>query len=261
MSALCRSTYRRWGLAALLLGATSPAARADDTDLEVDAKLDARALADDAAFTPGIARAAGRGRALTVAAMTWNGAADSNKTTLDMTGEVGIYGPFRLVLQVSNVFDTARPGIGAAVQWLDEGRHGVASSFYLSYKAEGFSEPEGEIEALLSFAKHIGPLHGTLNVAYGQDPEAKERDGEAAAALHVEPIRGLFAGVVGRYRDALGGGGEQGVIRDLLAGASATYTIGKVGVTVTGGIAGVELQTESSMKTGPAGVLSLGAVF
>jgi hypothetical protein len=256
-----RSPYRRWSLAALLLAAASPAARAESDDLGVDRVLAARDLADDDAFTPGIARAAGRGRAVTVAAMTWNGAAEANKTTLDMIGEIGIYGPIRLVLQVSNVFDTARPGIGAAVQFLDERRHGVSSSAYLSYKAEGFSEPEGEIEALLSFAKHIGPLRGTLNLAYGQDPEAKERDGEAAAALHVEPVHGLFAGVVGRYRDALGSGGDKGVIRDMLAGASATYALGKVGVTVTGGIAGVELQTDASMKTGPAGVLSLGAVF
>lgn len=260
MSAI-RLPYRRWSLAALLLAATSSTARAEDTDVGTGQTIEARDLADDQAFTPGIARAAGRGRAVAVAAMTWNGAAADNKTTLDVIGEVEVYGPIRLVLQVTNVFDTARPGIGAAVQFLDEARHGVSSSAYLSYKTEGFSEPEGEIEALLSFAKHIGPLRGTLNLAYGQDPEAKERDGEAAVALHVEPVRGLFAGVVGRYRDALGSGGEKGVIRDLLAGASATYTLGKVGVTMTGGIAGIELDTANSMKTGPAGVLSLGAMF
>jgi hypothetical protein len=165
------------------------------------------------------------------------------------------------VLQVTNVFERARPGIGAAIQFLDEQRHGVSSSAYLSYKPEGFSEPEGEIEALVSFGKQLGPIHGTLNLAYGQDPEARERDGEAALALRVEPVHGLFAGVVGRYRDALGSGGENGVIRDLIAGASATYAFGKLGVTLTGGIAGVETTTSGSMEAGPAGVLSLGAVF
>jgi hypothetical protein len=159
------------------------------------------------------------------------------------------------------VFDTARPGIGAAIQWLDEHKHGVSSSAYLSYKAEGFTEPEGEVEAVLSFGKHMGPLRGTLNLGYGQDPDAKERDGEAAAALHIEPIRGLFTGVVGRYRDALGSGGDKGIVRDVIAGASATYTLGKVGVTLTGGFAGVKEETSPSMKTGPAGVLSLGGMF
>jgi hypothetical protein len=254
---------RRGVLAALMIAVMSSAAYAEDIDLGGEQKVVARDVAEGDAFTPGIARSTGRGRAIAVGAMTWNGAAPDGKTktTLDMTGEVGIFGPFRLVLQVANVFDTARPGIGAAVQWLDEQKHGVSSSAYLSYKAEGFTEPEGEIEAVLSFGKHLGPLRGTLNLAYGQDADAKERDGEAAAALHIEPIRGLFTGVVGRYRDALGSGGDKGIIRDVIAGASATYTLGKIGVTVTGGISGVKEDTAPSMKTGPVGVFSLGAVF
>lgn len=249
----------RWTFAALALAASAPAAHADQAELGLPQKASARDVAAGGAFTPAIARSAGEGRALTVGAMTWNGA--SGKATLDLTGELQVWGPVRLVLQVASVFDVARPGIGAAVQWLDERRHGVSSSAYLSYKAEGFTEPEGEIEALVSFGKQLGPVRGTLNLAYGQDPEAKERDGEAAVALHVEPMHGLFAGVVGRYRDALGSGGDKGVLRDVLAGASATYALGKIGVTLTGGIAGVETEAAGSMKAGPAGVLSVGAVF
>lgn len=251
-------------LAALAIAFAPSAAYAENTDVGGESKVVARDVADSDAFTPGIARSTGAGRAVTVAAMTFNGALATDKTTLDMTGEVGVFGPVRLVLQVANVFVKARPGIGAAIQWLDEQKHGVSSSAYLSYKAEGFTEAEGEIEAVLSFGKHLGPMHGTLNLAYGQDPEAKERDGEAAAALHIEPIRGLFAGVVGRYRDALGSGGDKstGLIRDMLAGASATYTLGKFGITATGGISGVQTnEAGSSLKTGPAGVLSIGAVF
>jgi AcrB/AcrD/AcrF family len=104
-------------------------------------------------------------------------------------------------------------------------------------------------------------MSSTTPRAYGQDPEARERDGEAAAALHLEPVRGLFAGVVGRYRDALGSGGENGVIRDVITGATATFTLGKFGVTAVGGFAGVETTDGGSMQTGPAGVVSLGAVF
>ncbi|HWO26640.1 MAG TPA: hypothetical protein VNO30_48255 [Kofleriaceae bacterium] len=247
------------GLAALLLAASAPAAFAESIDTDVERSIEGRDVAADHAFTPGIARATGAGRAVVTAATTLNGASD--QVTLDMIGDIRIFGPVRLVLQVTNVFETARPGIGAAIQFLDEQRHGVAASGYLSYKAEGFTEPEGEIEALLSFGKQLGPLRGTLNLAYGQDPEARERDGEAAAALHLEPVRGLFAGVVGRYRDALGSGGENGVIRDVLAGASATYTLGKFGVTAIGGFSGVETTGGGSMQAGPAGVLSLGAVF
>jgi len=252
---------RLGSLTALVIAATSSAAHAEEVDLGGEQQLVARDVADGGAFTPGIARSTGVGRAVAVGAMTFNGAAADNKTTLDMTGEVTVFGPFRLVLQVANIFDTARPGIGAGVQFLDEQKHGVSSSAYLSYKAEGFAEAEGEIEAVLSFGKHFGPLRGTLNLAYGQDPEARERDGEAAAALHLEPIRGLFAGVVGRYRDALGSGGDKGVVRDVIAGATATLTVGKIGVTATGGVSGIKLDTAPSMETGPVGMVSLGAVF
>jgi hypothetical protein len=251
----------RWTLVAIGITASSSLARADQLDVVAEPASVAHDVADGDAFTPGIARSVGSGRALTVGAVTYNGAA--KQTTLDMTGEVHIWGPVRLVLQVSNVFETARPGIGAAVQFLDERRHGVSSSAYLSYKAEGFSEPEGEIEALVSFGKRLGPVHGTVNLAYGQDPEGNERDGEAALGIHVEPIRGLFTGVIGRYRDALGSNGDKatGIVRDVLAGVSATYLIGKVGVTLTGGLGGFKLNTASSMDFGPTGTASVGAVF
>jgi len=157
--------------------------------------------------------------------------------------------------------------IGAAVQLLDERKHGVASSLYVSYKAEGFTEAEGEIESLVSFSKQLGPVHGTLNLAYGQDPDNVERDGEIALGLHVEPMHGLFTGVVGRFRDALGSNGDKGtgILRDGLGAATATYVIGRVGVTASAGIAAVKVlnpatQTTST-QTGAQAAFSVGTVF
>ena len=167
------------------------------------------------------------------------------------------------MLRVDNVTDKARPGIGAAVQFLDEGKHGAAASAYFTYKAEGFTEVEGELEGLVSFGKQLGPVRGTFNLAYGQDPEGNERDGEVALGLHVEPLRGLFTGVIGRYRDALGSRGDKstGILRDVLGGASATYVVGRFGVTAMAGFSGVETVTSGSMQTGAAAALAVGAVF
>jgi hypothetical protein len=174
-----------------------------------------------------------------------------------------VWGPFRLVLRVDNTTDKARPGIGAAAQFLTEAKHGVAASAYFSYKAEGFTEGEGELEGLVAFGKQLGPLHGTLNLAYGQDPEGNERDGEVAVGLHVEPAPRLFTGVVGRYRDALGSNGDKstGIVRDALGAATATYVVGRFGVTATAGITGVEVLDAGSMKAGVSGALAVGAVF
>ena len=250
----------RLAVLSLVISSSASPAHAESIDGTAEPAIVAHAPASDDAFTPGLAPAAGHGRAITTGVVAWNGASD--KTSVDLNGEVNVFGPVRLVLRVDNVFDSARPGIGAAVQWLREAKHGVSSSAYFVYKAEGFSEPEGELEALVAFGKQLGPVHGTLNVAYGQDPEGNERDGEAALGLHIEPIHGLFTGVIGRYRDALGSDGDKStkIVRDVLGGATATYVVGSFGVTATAGIAGVETTT-TSMQTGATAALSVGAVF
>lgn len=254
------SVMRLTILSCVLSAAWPSVSRAEHVDEPAEEPIAARAPADDDTFTPGLTHAAAHGRGFTTGVVGWNGA--SKKTTVDLNGEVQVFGPVRLVLRVDNVFDKARPGIGAAVQWLDERKHGVSSSAYFSYKAEGFTQAEGELEGLVSFGKHLGPVHGTLNLAYGQDPEGRERDGEAALGLHIEPMHGLFTGVVGRFRDALGSNGDKstGVLRDALGGLTATYVIGRFGVTGTAGIAGIKTVTSGS-QTGAEAALSVGAVF
>jgi len=253
----------RCAVLVLLVGASRPArAVAEPADLPAEpAAIAARAPATDDAFTPALKSAEGHGRAIATAVTAWNGAA--HDTTVDLDGEVQVFGPVRLVLRVDNVFDVARPGMGAAVQWLDERKHGVSSSAYFVYKAEGFTEAEGELEGLVAFGKQLGPVHGTLNLAYGQDPEGRERDGEVALALHLEPMPGLFTGVLGRYRDALGSSGDKGtgILRDALGGVTAGYALGNIGVVATAGIAGIETLTSGSMTSGAQVALSVGAVF
>ena len=69
--------------------------------------------------------------------------------------------------------------------------------------------------------------------------------------------------MVGRYRDALGSNGDKstGILRDALGGATATYAIGRFGVTATAGFTGVETTTSGSMQSGVAGALAVGSMF
>jgi len=259
----------RWFVLPFVIASWPSVSRAETVDGPSEETIAARAPADDDVFTPGLTHAATQGRGFATAVTSYNGAAHA--TTVDVNGEVTLFGPVRLVLRVDNVLGSdigsgvsgkARPGIGAAVQWLDERKHGVSSSAYFQYKAEGFTEVEGELEGLVSFAKQLGPVHSTLNLAYGQDPDGVERDGEVALGLHIEPIHGLFTGVVGRYRDALGSNGDKGthILRDALGGLSATYVIGRFGITGTAGIAGIKTTT-TAMQAGPEAALSIGSVF
>lgn len=269
---LCAIAYRprmllhRLVLSSLLVSAPA-LGYAETADETAAPAIAARAPANDDSFTPGLTHASGPPRAGIATTLTVNGAGSSTVTTLDLGGEIQVWGPFRLVLQVANATASnngdARPGIGAAAQILDEQKHGVAGSAYFLYKAEGFTEAEGELEALVSFGKQLGAVHGTLNLAYGQDPEGNERDGEAALGLHVEPIRGLFTGVVGRFRDALGSNGDKGtgVLRDALGAVSATYAIDRFAVTALAGFAGVKTLTSNGMETGAYAAFTVGAVF
>ena len=102
-------------------------------------------------------------------------------------------------------------------------------------------------------------VHATANLAYGQDPEGKERDGEVALVAHVEPRSGWFIGGTARYRDALGST-KEAVIRDGFVGPTSTLTLKAFAVSLNAGLAMAETQM-TGRKFGPSATLSLGAAF
>lgn len=112
----------------------------------------------------------------------------------------------------------ARPGIGAAYQLLDPVTRPIGLRASFAYKPEGFTEPEGELEAQLVVVRPLGRGAARAMIAYGQDPEGNEADAEAGAS-YVHHIAGAFVvGASARYRygiavkndepawDVLGGG-------------------------------------------------------
>lgn len=240
-------------------------ARADGSLAEASPPASAAAavtarLAGDGSYSPVLSGPSEIGRGF--AAVSAGYSTVTEDVTLDVTGQVHLYQRFSLVLRVDDVTgDEPRPGIGGMVHLLDEARHGVDANGYLLYKAEGFSEPEGELEALASFGHTFGAVRAVANLAYGQDPEGNERDGEVAVAAQLHPADPLYAGVVGRYRDALGSRGEGGVVRDLFAGVGATYALDRFGVSGLVGLSEVETQAAGSFEGGAAASVTVGAAF
>src|SRR5256885_842110 len=79
-----------------------------------------------------------------------------------------------------------------------------APSTGISYRPEGLTEAEGEIEGVVSFGRHAGATYLLANLLYGQDPDGHERDGEVRAAA-LRPVgRSFVIGVDGRMRVDLG---------------------------------------------------------
>lgn len=182
--------------------------------------------------------------------------------SVDVAGNVHLTGRFSLVLRVDNaVSDAARPGIGGAARLLDERRHGVAATGYLLLQGRRVRGTRKRTRSVGVVWALVWSGRGTANFAYGQDPEGNERDGEASIGVQIEPVERVSAGVLGRYRDALGSRGEAGVVRDVFAGALATATIGRVGVTGLFGVSGIETKTSGAIETGVSGVVAVGAAL
>ncbi|HEY5946118.1 MAG TPA: hypothetical protein VIV40_11535, partial [Kofleriaceae bacterium] len=197
----------------------------------------ARDLAASASFTPGIMRATDAGNGFVNVLSDFDGSTSSVRVSA--LGEVNLGWRVRAAVRLLDAFsDKPRPGVGAGLRWLDGE---VKSTAYLFYKTEGFTEPEGEVEALLSFERQLGAVRAGANVAYGQDPEGNERDGELALVAHVEPRTGWFVGGTARYRDALGST-KEAVIRDGFAGPTTTLALGAFAVSINAGVAMAQTQ-------------------
>src|SRR5262245_47098967 len=67
-----------------------------------------------------------------------------------------------------------RPAIGAAYQFLDPHTAPVGLRLSVTYKPEGFTEPEGEIESVAVITRLIGKDSVRAFTAFGGDPEFAE---------------------------------------------------------------------------------------
>jgi hypothetical protein len=165
--------------------------------------------------------------------------------TFEANAEVGIWGPISVRGGAIYSGDSrrVRPSVGARVQALTEANHGVDASVGVFYKPEGLTEPEGELEAVFSAGRHLGPTYAVANLAYGQDPEANERDGEVRLAFLAPLATHFILGLDGRVRFDLGSTKKGEPKLDLLVGPVAAVPVGPVAFLLQGGASVVKFDT------------------
>jgi hypothetical protein len=180
------------------------------------------------------------------------------------TAEVRVWGPFAIRggAEYSDGRREARPTIGGRVQLLHQERHGVDGSVSVSYRPEGFTEPEGEIETFVSLGRRFERFSVLGNLVYGQDPEGNERDAELRFASLYAAGRWSF-GVDSRLRFALGTQKSAMALAepkfDLMAGPIATAVVGPIAFF---GQAGPSvLKVTGSTSAGVAALGGVGSVF
>ena len=199
----------------------------------------------------------------TAATVTGYGGYDSSRPSAvsGAIAEVRLWGPLALRGGTEYARDARfRPNIGVRAQLLHQSRHAFDASIGVFYRAEGFTEPEGEIETVVSVGRRLGDAMLIGNVAYGQDPEGNERDGELRLAIFGAPERWLL-GVEGRARFAIGPQHTTTVepAFDSIIGASALFRLGSLVVLAEAGPALVHLASQT--RIGWTAIAGLGAAL
>jgi len=235
------------GLVSAAILAATPVARAQTSDDETARAGDAAARTQRAAAKGSFLSLAhgatlNGSRAVASAAGGYDGARGS--ALFEASTQVQLWGPLsvRAGAVYTNGTRTLRPSAGLQYQALDESRHGVDAAAGVFYRPEGLTEPEGEIELVTSVGAHAGRTYLLGNLVYGQDPEARERDGEVRLAALYPLLPRLTVGLDSRLRFDLGSDpaklsakGEPTL--DILAGPLATLMIDRIALFTQGGFA------------------------
>jgi hypothetical protein len=186
---------------------------------------------------------------------------------MESHAEVRLWGPLALrgAAELGDTSRRVRPSLGARLQVLSQARHGVDGALSVTYRAEGFTEGEGEIETLVAMARRVGAATLLANLAYGQDPEGRERDGEVRAAALARVSRCLFLGLDGRWRFDLGSDvaklrANNEPTTDLDLGPVATLVLGPVALTAETG-ASLVRRIDGNTKLGLVAIGGIGTSF
>jgi len=156
---------------------------------------------------------------------------------LEGRGEATVLGPIALRIGVlySQTPERLRPSGGVRVQALAQDAHAIDLSVGAYYKPEGFTEAEGEIEAVVALGRRFGRLGLFADVVYGQDPDARERDGELRLAALCTLTKALQLGLDSRARFDLGSdadklAAEGGAKYDWVGGPVLAYAFDAITV-------------------------------
>jgi hypothetical protein len=225
-----------------LLAASAARAQTDDS---VSQSLTTRQSASAGRLLVHTHPAALDGQAALVSAL---GGYDSARRTglFEAAAEVRVWG--LLSVRGGAVYTSGdgrlRPSFGGRLQLLAESARGLDGAIGVFYRPEGLTEPEGELEAVVSAGRHAGETYLAANLVYGQDPEGNERDGELRlAAVHPLAER-LLLGLDGKLRFDLGSDRARQAHRgeprlDAVAGPLLTLFVGPVAILAQAGASAV----------------------
>jgi hypothetical protein len=261
-------------LLATVAGGMSLAASAwaDDGSVPAAAEFDRvsgdeRPLAvkvDAVQFLPGtMAPDTGSGRA---SGMGWAGYDGAARAPL-VSAMVAARLTGRLILAVtasnSSTSSAVRPGVAARLQVLQQGSHGIDGNLSLGYRRDLFSAEGGFFQAVLGAGRRMGATNVIANLAYGQDGEGDDRDGELRVAVLRSLTGRLQLGLDARYGQSLVSTDPNRAAHGTpsmtyIAGAVAAFTVGSWAMLLETGATGRRTQ---QLENGYLAMAGIGAGF
>jgi hypothetical protein len=158
-----------------------------------------------------------------------------------------------------------RPQVGLRMQLLEQAKHGIDGGVAVTYRQDLFTIEGGFFQGAFAFERQQGRLRLVSNLIYGQDGEGDDRTGEVRLAALFDAHHGLLVGVDGRYRHDLWSTDPNRAVRDrpnseLMAGPTASYTVGTWAVMAEAGVSTVQVSTANT-QTGLIALAGVGSCF
>jgi hypothetical protein len=154
-----------------------------------------------------------------------------------------------------------RPEVGVKLDGLHQERHGLDLAVAASYEPEGFNTtPAASLR--IALARSFGATQLVGNVGYGASLDG-ERHGEARLGLLHALLPDLRLGLDSRFRIDLERDDDEPAGEpewDLAAGPTASYTLGPVVLSASGGASALKLRFDDA-GLGAFGSIGLGAAF
>jgi hypothetical protein len=195
------------------------------------------------------------------------GGYDSSASTgiARFVGDVHLIGPLDLRVGLSYLSDVDvgqhqfEPQVGLRLRILRQEQSGIDLATAVFYRRDRYASDEGMIQLNVAIGRRWDRLGILGNLAYGQDPEGDDRDGDVALAVLYELIAPLQVGVESHLRFDLASDDPRRSVRhqgplDFQAGPFAHYAFGPALLIVEAGVSAYRFENTR------AGVYALGGV-
>jgi hypothetical protein len=149
------------------------------------------------------------------------------------------------------------------VNLLGQSRQGIDLSTAVFYRKERFTDDEGVVQGVLALGRRFGRIGLFGNLAYAQDPEGDDREGEVSLAMLYATSARLMLGVESKCRFDLFSTDRKRALRNDAAfestvGPVLQYAIGPLALLIHTGLSTL---TNDQTRVGVVAIGGLGAAY